>query len=303
MLNNRKNFVRGFIVYTLITVAITIIGSLIPLLSLFWPLPVVLFTLSYGGKKGVLLVLAAASISFLFFGGFFFLAVILITGLVGLTIANAFLEGYSGKVVFIIALLTAIVSQGIYLASSELIFDIELLLTLERFLLDFAAQEGAVTEENVKNIVNSLRGLFPAFVVFSGGMTGFATYYSTYFMSSKLKISLPAAFPFKKWRANKKVGPALLLFLVLYLITNNYLLLNGALICSMIFFACGASIAFRWLQLRLTTRIIQVFILITLIAILFPAIGAIFLTILTLIVGPAIFILGLIDAYYKLDML
>ncbi len=298
---DREQFIRELFLFTLVILGITVVGVFLPFVQYFWPLPVVVFALRQEIRASMVVVLVCALLVIPFWGSHVFLAVILVTGFVGVMVSSAIREGFTGKRVLFVALVVSVIAKSLFFAAGEFVLEIDHLGGLEDVLGEMALVAGeAEMEEVLPWILKTMQILFPVFVFVSGALTAFATYYGLYYLAPRFNLDLPPSFPFSNWRLNRIWVLFLLASFLVYILTGGEIFLNTFLILLLFFLGGGLSIIYCWTKGNLPRRAWNILLIVLLVSLLFPFLGAFFLFLFLVFVAPFSVVLGIVDSFVNL---
>lgn len=294
--------IKDLLIFSFLVLLITVIGIFVPFVALIWPLPVVVFILRWGGRLGVAMVLLISLFTLFLFGAQAFIAVILVTGFIGVVVGSAFLEGYDGYRVFLITIIVAVLAQTLFFGSSQVFMADDFFLVAQEYVEETAALYGQAMDEDIAEQVMMLMGLlFPVYIFISGAIMGLVNYYLLYYLGSRYRWKLPPIFPVEDWRVHRFWAWAFFFSVLAYVGSGIIVFLNIVLIIALFFLGGGLSFAYRRLKTKITGFRMNGIFLALLVLIIFPALGILFMSLLSLFVAPVLTVIGFVDSFKRLQ--
>ncbi len=296
--------IQDAVLFTGAILLTTVFGLYMPLVAFFWPVPVALSVLRQGGRNTIAGVIVAALAAGLIWDNQVFLAIILVSGLVGLIMGGSIAEGFNGRKILYYSVTAAVVSQGLFLVANQLVLGIDYWVLIEEVMREAAAfyEDPALTEA-IPEVIEVFKAIYPTFLFISGALTAILSLIAVRSFAARLKIDLPEFPRLSHWRFDSRLSMALFLLLVLFFLSPNIIFLNLFLGIVLLFCGGGLSLIGYWIGGKLDPRSRRILLMAVLILLIFPVMGAIFMGIFVLFVLPLAMVLGLLDSWRDLRKL
>jgi len=293
--------IQEAVLFTGAILVITVLGIYIPFLAFFWPVPVALSVLRQGGRSTIGGIVIAALAAGLLWDNQVFLAVILVSGLVGLIMGGSIAEGFSGKRILYYSVAAAVLSQAIFLAVNQLVLDVNYWELIEQVMQEAAAfYDDPTLQEAIPSALQIFRAIFPTLLFISGALTGVFSLSALRFVASKWQMELPDILNFRSWRVDPRLIVVLLVTLGLSLLFPGVILLNLFLGIIVLFCGGGLSVIAYWIGKRVNQVSRRVLLIAAVFLLIFPVLGAIVVGFIAMFILPLATVLGLLDSWRDL---
>jgi len=296
--------IRDTVLFTGAILFTTIFGLFMPLLAFFWPVPVALSVLRLGGRTTIGGIIIAALAAGLIWDNQVFLAVILVSGLVGLIIGGAITEGFSGKRILYFSVAGAVISQGLFLAANQLVLGVDYWSLVEQVMQEAAAFYGdPALPEAIPAALEAFQAIYPTIIFVSGALTAILSLIAVRLFAGRLKLELPEFPQLTRWRLDSRLSLSLFLILGLFLLSPNLIFLNLFLGIVILFCGNGFSVIGYWMEGKFNKPAKRLVLTGLFILLIFPVLGAIFMGIFVMFFLPLAMVLGLLDSWRDLRKL
>lgn len=293
--------IQEAVLFTAAILVITVLGIYIPFLAFFWPVPVALSVLRQGGRSTIGGIVIAALAAGLLWDNQVFLAVILVSGLVGLIMGGSIAEGFSGKRIVYYSVAAAVLSQAIFLAVNQLVLEINYWELIEQVMQEAAAfYDDPTLQEAIPSALQIFRAILPTLLFISGALTGVLSLIALRFAAAKWKMEMAEIPNFRTWRVDPRLIVVLLVTLGLSLLFPGVILLNLFLGIIVLFCGGGLSVIGYWIGERVNQVSRRVLLIAVAFLLIFPVLGAIVVGFLVMFILPLATVLGILDSWRDL---